>query len=91
MYVLLIAILLQNNNMFSQSALQVLDIAGTDISNTTINLSIDYFDQVSFIMDVKNISTSTKNIKMKKQIITDLAGTILQCALVHFVIRQAHS
>jgi hypothetical protein len=70
---ILIAVCL-HNIANAQSAFQINNTAGTDITNTTVNVTIDYFDQASYILDVKNISASAKSLKMRKDIITDLVG-----------------
>jgi hypothetical protein len=73
-YLSILVALCIHNISNAQSAFQINNTSGTDITNTTINVTIDYFDQASYIMDVKNISNSAKSVKMRKDIITDLAG-----------------
>jgi hypothetical protein len=80
-YAFILILLYINHVSIAQSAFQISNSVGSIITNTTVSVSVDYFDQVSYIMDVKNISTASKNIKMKKEIITDLAGTnIAMCS-----------
>ncbi len=65
----------------AQSAFEISNTTGTVITNSTISLPVDYFDQTSYTLNVKNISASVKNVKMKKEIITDLAGSnITMCS-----------
>jgi hypothetical protein len=59
----------------AQSAFLVENTSGINITNTTVNVSVDYFDQVSYIMDVKNISNVAKGVKMRKDILSDLTGS----------------
>jgi hypothetical protein len=61
--------------IFSQSAFEVSDTNGNIITNAVLNVPVDYFEQISYTMDVKNISSSTKNVKMRKNIIANLANT----------------
>jgi hypothetical protein len=74
-YVTLLVLLITNFQLKSQSALKVTDVNGNVITNTTLNLSVDYFDQISYIMDVENTGTTSKSIKMKKNIVSDLSGS----------------
>ncbi len=67
--------------IYGQSAFEISDKNGNVLTNATINIPIDYFDQVSYILNVTNKSNSAKLVKMKKAIQVDLAGTnITMCS-----------
>ncbi len=65
----------------AQSAFEISNTNGDIITNSTLNIEVDYFDQISKVLNVKNKSNTVKALKMKKEIKIDLAGTnITMCS-----------